>query len=82
VGGRIDVVNNMPLPTLVYRRRQHVISLTDTTGEKSSPGHSVSQAKNGFNIIEWSDGGRSYVAVSDLNATELESFTQLFRAAS
>jgi RNA polymerase sigma factor (sigma-70 family) len=82
VGGRIDVVNNIPLPTLVYRKRQHVISLTDTTGEKSSPGLSFSQAKNGFNIIEWSDGGRSYVAVSDLNAAELESFAKLFRTAS
>jgi anti-sigma factor RsiW len=82
VGGRIDVVNNIPLPTLVYRKRQHVISLTDTTGKKSSPGLSFSQAKNGFNIIEWSDGARSYVAVSDLNAAELESFAKLFRTAS
>jgi anti-sigma factor RsiW len=82
VGGRIDVVNNIPLPTLVYRRRQHVISLTETTENKSSPKFLASQAKNGFNMIEWSDGGRSYVAVSDLNAAELESFTQLFRTAS
>jgi anti-sigma factor RsiW len=83
VGGRIDVVNNIPLPTLVYRRRQHVISLTDTTANaNSSSGHFASQAKNGFNVIEWSDGGRSYIAVSDLNAAELESFTQLFRTAS
>jgi anti-sigma factor RsiW len=82
VGGRIDVVNNLPLPTLVYRRRQHVISLTDITGNESSRGLSVSQTKNGFNVVEWSDRGRSYVAVSDLNAAELESFTKLFRSAS
>jgi anti-sigma factor RsiW len=79
VGGRIDVVNNIPLPTLVYRRRQHVISLTETTIDRSSPGFFTNQAKNGFNIVGWSDGGRSYLAVSDLNAAELESFTQLFR---
>jgi anti-sigma factor RsiW len=82
VGGRIDVVNNIPLPTLVYRRRQHVISLTDTTASADpSPGHFASQARNGFNIIEWSDDGRSYTAVSDLNAAELASFAQLFRTA-
>jgi anti-sigma factor RsiW len=82
VGGRIDVVNDIPLPTLVYRRRQHVISLTETTVDKNSPKSFASQAKNGFNIIGWSDDGRSYVVVSDLNAAELKSFTQLFREAS
>lgn len=82
VGGRIDVVNNIPSPTLVYRRRQHVISLTETTATAGSPRFFARQAKNGFNIVEWSEGGRSYVAVSDLNAAELKSFAQLFRAAS
>jgi anti-sigma factor RsiW len=82
VGGRIDVVNNTPLPTLVYRRRQHVISLTDTTANaNSSSAHFASQAKNGFNIIEWSDGGRSYTAVSDLNVDELKAFAEFFRTA-
>jgi anti-sigma factor RsiW len=81
VGGRIDVVNNIPLPTLVYRRREHVISLTETTGDKISPESFVGQAKNGFNVVGWTDGGRSYIAVSDLNASELKSFAQLFRTA-
>jgi anti-sigma factor RsiW len=82
VGGRIDVVNNTPVPTLVYRRRQHVISLTEGAVNASSIGLFAAQAKNGFNVIGWSDGGRSYVAISDLNAAELKSFTELFRSAS
>ena len=81
VGGRVDVVNNVPLPTLVYRRRQHVISLTETTANKGSTKSFGGQDKNGFNILAWSDGGRSYIAVSDLNAAELEAFTKLFRDA-
>jgi anti-sigma factor RsiW len=81
LGGRIDVVNNMPLPTLVYRRRQHVISLTETPENKSSPGFFSRQAKNGFNVVGWAENGRSYFAVSDLNAAELESFAKLFRIA-
>ena len=27
VGGRIDVIGTRPVPTLVYRHRQHLISL-------------------------------------------------------
>jgi anti-sigma factor RsiW len=81
VGGRIDVVNNTPLPTLVYRRRQHVISLTEAAANASSAAFFTTHAKNGFNVIGWSEGGRSYVAISDLNADELKSFMELFRTA-
>src|SRR5215470_1687101 len=28
IGGRVDVIGRMPVPTLVYRHNQHVISLT------------------------------------------------------
>jgi hypothetical protein len=58
-----------------------VISLTETTASKRSTKSFADQGKNGFNILEWSDSGRSYIAISDLNAAELETFTKLFRQA-
>ena len=33
VGGRIDVIGREPVPTLVYRHRQHLISLTAVPAE-------------------------------------------------
>lgn len=80
-GGRIDVVGKTPLPTLVYRRRQHVISLTEFVGEGRSATSFERRKDNGFNIIRWNDNDRSYIAISDLNAAELETFARSFRDA-
>jgi anti-sigma factor RsiW len=78
VGGRVDVFGKVPVPTLVYNRRRHVISVTavpSADGGDSPNALSV----NGFNILRWNDGGISYWAVSDLNLSELNSFAKLFQ---
>jgi anti-sigma factor RsiW len=79
VGGRIDVLKNLPAPTLIYRRRQHVISLTELPEKQTVASLSPHQAGNGFNVVGWSENGHSYVAISDLNLVELKSFTKLFQ---
>jgi anti-sigma factor RsiW len=79
VGGRIDVIGRVPVPTLVYRTRQHLISLTALPASLASS----SAGKNaiaGYNTVTWTDNGLSYWAVSDLNAPELENFAKAFRA--
>jgi anti-sigma factor RsiW len=78
VGGRIDVIGLTPVPTLVYKARQHVISVTalPLPERGSAPPHPI----NGYNTVEWTDGARAYSAVSDLAAPELESFARAFRA--
>jgi anti-sigma factor RsiW len=77
-GGRIDVIGLTPVPTLVYKARQHVISLTalPLPERESAPRRPI----NGYNIIEWTDGPWAYWAVSDLATPELESFAKAFRA--
>jgi anti-sigma factor RsiW len=82
VGGRVDVVGRKPVPTLVYRKRQHVISLTEIVGQHRASSSFDRRAENGFNIIQWNDSERSYTAISDLNAVELEAFATSFRDAS
>ncbi|WP_377829401.1 anti-sigma factor family protein [Bradyrhizobium lupini] len=79
VGGRVDVVGRTPLSTLVYRRREHVISLTEVSGRDQLELPFDRRAENGFNMIRWSNRERSYVAVSDLNTNELEAFAKAFR---
>jgi anti-sigma factor RsiW len=78
VGGRIDVIGLTPVPTLVYRARLHVISLTALAQSRRAglPHHPI----DGYNLVEWTDGQLAYWAVSDLAAPELETFAKAFRA--
>jgi len=78
VGGRIDVIAKTPVPSLVYRYQKHLISVTATQGLEAPP-----RARNadGYHVIEWTDGGQSYWAVSDVGIRELEKFVELWRAA-
>jgi anti-sigma factor RsiW len=78
VGGRIDVIDLTPVPTLVYRARLHVISLTalPLARRAGAPPHAI----DGYNMVEWIDGSLAYWAVSDLAAPELENFARAFRA--
>jgi anti-sigma factor RsiW len=79
VGARIDVIGATPVPTLVYNRRLHVISLTATasaSGGSTRP--QVHRSVKGYNVVGWSIDRTAYWAVSDLNAAELETFARLF----
>jgi len=79
IGGRVDVIGRVPVPTLVYRHRQHLISLTavPATAVKSPSRRTIA----GFNVLDWSDNSVHYWAVSDLGATDLDGFAKAFRAA-
>jgi anti-sigma factor RsiW len=80
VGGRVDVIGRVPVATLVYRLRQHLISLTAVPGGKAIAASPKDIA--GYNLVSWSEDGTAYSAVSDLAATDLETFAKAFRAAS
>jgi len=80
VGGRIDVIGRTPVPTLVYRHRQHLISLTavPAAGAAAPPEQRTVQ---GYNLLGWTADGVTYWAISDLGAGDLHKFADLFRAA-
>ena len=74
VGGRIDVVGQAPVATIVYKHAKHTVSLTTLT-----PGQSVSdQAIAGYNVRSWSDAECTYIAVSDISPEDLASFERAF----
>jgi anti-sigma factor RsiW len=74
VGGRVDVVGQDPVATIVYKHAAHTVSLTTLRS-----GQSVSdQAIAGYNVRSWSDAQFTYVAVSDLPSVDLASFERAF----
>ena len=75
-GGRVDVLEKVAVPTLVYNRRKHLISVTAVPEAAATPG---SASVKGFNIISWNDEGVAYWAISDLNLAELNDFARLYR---
>jgi anti-sigma factor RsiW len=76
VGGRLDYVDGRAVAALIYRRRQHLISLF--TWPTSSAYAKESQfARNGFHALQWSDGSMTYWLVSDLDSAELSEFRRL-----
>jgi anti-sigma factor RsiW len=79
VGGRVDVIGRAPVATLVYRHRQHLISLSAVTGGRTLPSGRAQIA--GYNVVSWSDDGVAYWVVSDLALGDLETFAKAFRTA-
>jgi len=79
-GGRIDVIGRTPVATLVYRRRQHLISLTEIPDGQSGT-TAAPRTIAGYNVLSWNEGGVSYWAVSDVAVPDLEMFAKAFRTA-
>jgi len=79
IGGRVDVVDQVAVPTLVYRHRNHLISLT-TVAARDPAAAPVATATQGYNMIHWIENGSAFWAISDLDTADLENFVELFRA--
>lgn len=79
VGARRDVIDGQTAATLVYRRRQHVISTF--VRPVSIPSETKALTMRGFNVIRTTHNGMEYWVVSDLNARELADFVELVQQA-
>jgi anti-sigma factor RsiW len=79
VGGRIDVIGRTPVATMVYRRRQHLISLSEIPDGHDSG--ATPRTIAGYNVLTWSEAGVNYWAVSDVSEPELDAFAKAFRTA-
>ena len=79
VGGRVDVLGADPVPALVYRHNEHLISVLAVPGAHSE---TVPAAKvaGGYNMVSWARGGFSFWAVSDLETKELQGFVADYRS--
>jgi anti-sigma factor RsiW len=77
VGGRVDVLGEQPVPTVIYRHGGHSVSLTALRGAATVPAATVA----GYNVVSWREGEFTYVAVADLPEADLEAFRRAFLAA-
>lgn len=75
VGARRDVIDGQTAATLVYKRRQHVISTYIRPVSEEADIKTL--AVRGFNVIRAFHHGMEYWVVSDLNARELGDFMEL-----
>jgi anti-sigma factor RsiW len=79
LGGRLDYVEGRPVAALVYGRHKHFINLFVWPSPVVSAGEEETVLRHGFTLINWSAGGMTYWAVSDLNPAELGEFAGLVR---
>ena len=77
VGGRLDYLGGRPVAALVYRRDRHLIDLYvwPAAGEAAP----VERARNGYAVVSWRAGGTAFLAVSDLEASQLLEFVRLWQ---
>jgi anti-sigma factor RsiW len=82
LGGRIDIVGGNPAPTLVYKRRQHLVSVTELRANIADyPATPRRRTLDGYPVVIWKDDARAYAAVSDIAPAELDPFAAAFRKA-
>lgn len=78
-GARVEAADGKIAPTLVYRRREHRIELTEFPAEGGAMTPAFS-GRDGFRVAHWRDDARAYVAVTDLPQAELAEFIAQFQA--
>jgi anti-sigma factor RsiW len=77
LGGRVDVIDNRPVATIVYKHAAHTVSLTTLKAGQSISDQTIA----GYNVRSWSDANFTYVAVCDLPSADLAVFEREFTAA-
>jgi len=81
IGGRLDHLDGRPAAALVYQRGKHYLNLFIwPVGAKALPDRQATA--NGYQTIEWSDGGLNYVAVGEIPMADLVAFAKEYRGPS
>jgi len=81
LGGRLDAIDGKPVAAIVYRRRLHVINLFVAQAASVDHVAARNETVQGFNTLRWNDQGLRFIAISDINAEELQEFHGKFEAA-
>ncbi|WP_018268141.1 hypothetical protein [Methylosinus sp. LW4] len=81
-GARIDIIGATPAPTLVYKRREHLVSVAELQPRSVNYPETPSlRMMEGYPVVVWKEKHRAYAAISDLSPAELEAFVAIFRQA-
>lgn len=79
VGGRLDYIGRQDAAALVYQRHKHVINVFVWPEDSKMGKLPGLQSREGYNVVFWRQEGMEFCAVSDVNASELQQFTQLLQ---
>jgi anti-sigma factor RsiW len=80
IGGRLDYIDGRPVAAIVYKRRAHIINLFVSQSAGGAPFAPKATSVQGFNIRRWRDRDLDLLAISDINAEELQEFTDKLRS--
>jgi anti-sigma factor RsiW len=80
VGGRLDYVEGHRAAAIIYRRDKHVINLFAFVSGERSDLPPRQESMDGFNVVRWRMDGLTYVAVSDVEISQLLGFVRLVLA--
>jgi anti-sigma factor RsiW len=78
VGGRLDALDGHSVAALIYKRHLHIINLYQWPDSSVASPEEASQWR-GYNVIHWTAGNMRYLAVSDVNESELQQFVLAFQ---
>ncbi|RWD74197.1 anti-sigma factor [Mesorhizobium sp.] len=83
LGGRVEVIGDRPMPALVYRHHEHLITLVAAPRQNEAKSMPVADdlSAGGFLLVHWTDDAFSYWAISDAERPALDDFVARFRAA-
>ena len=83
LGGRVEVIGDRPMPALVYRHHEHLITLVAAPRQNEAKSVPVADdlSAGGFLLVHWTDDAFSYWAISDAERPALDDFVTRFRAA-
>ncbi|CDX23330.1 conserved hypothetical protein [Mesorhizobium sp. ORS 3324] len=83
LGGRVEVIGDKPMPALVYRHHEHLITLVAAPRQNEAKSVPVAAdlSAGGFLLVHWTDGAFSYWAISDAERPALDDFAARFRSA-
>jgi anti-sigma factor RsiW len=79
VGGRVDVIQNRSVATLVYKRDQDVVTLFCWPPGKERLAE-TDRSIEGYRVYTWSNAKCNYIVVSQLSDSAMDEFTDSFRA--
>jgi anti-sigma factor RsiW len=80
VGGRLDYVQGHRAAAIVYHRDKHVINLFAFVSGDRSNSPPRQESMDGFNVVRWRMDGLTYVAVSDVEVSQLLGFVRLVQS--
>ena len=68
-----------PVAALIYKRNQHFINLFVWPSANTAIGQEEQLARQGYNLLHWTQAGMTYWLISELNLTELQECAQLLK---